>query len=134
MNICQCNIHHLHIIFWEKITEFIGWLAGFMVHSFVQFVHYFITFSSCIGGFVGSVLFVHFCILIFFFQEKMKGKNKLVPRLLGVTKESILRVDEKTKEVGTHFIMHCYIVFLHLLFPFCCFSFPYHCFSSQQVP
>ena len=29
----------------------------------------------------------------------MKGKNKLVPRLLGVTKESILRVDEKTKEV-----------------------------------
>lgn len=31
----------------------------------------------------------------------MKGKNKLVPRLLGVTKESILRVDEKTKEVGT---------------------------------
>lgn len=32
----------------------------------------------------------------------MKGKNKLVPRLLGVTKESILRVDEKTKEVGAH--------------------------------
>ena len=31
----------------------------------------------------------------------MRGKNKLVPRLLGVTKESILRVDEKTKEVGT---------------------------------
>lgn len=30
----------------------------------------------------------------------MKGKNKLVPRLLGVTKESILRVDEKTKEVS----------------------------------
>ena len=29
----------------------------------------------------------------------MRGKNKLVPRLLGVTKESILRVDEKTKEV-----------------------------------
>ena len=32
----------------------------------------------------------------------MKGKNKLVPRLLGVTKESILRVDEKTKEVSVH--------------------------------
>ena len=30
----------------------------------------------------------------------MRGKNKLVPRLLGVTKESILRVDEKTKEVS----------------------------------
>uniref|UniRef100_A0A8C6KCU1 Talin 1 n=1 Tax=Nothobranchius furzeri TaxID=105023 RepID=A0A8C6KCU1_NOTFU len=32
-------------------------------------------------------------------QEKMKGKNKLVPRLLGITKESVMRVDEKTKEV-----------------------------------
>lgn len=29
----------------------------------------------------------------------MKGKNKLVPRLLGVTKDSVMRVDEKTKEV-----------------------------------
>ena len=29
----------------------------------------------------------------------MKGKNKLVPRLLGVNKESVLRVDEKTKQV-----------------------------------
>lgn len=29
----------------------------------------------------------------------MKGKNKLVPRLLGITKESVMRVDEKTKEV-----------------------------------
>ncbi|GBM49804.1 Talin-1, partial [Araneus ventricosus] len=28
----------------------------------------------------------------------MKGKNKLVPRLLGVTKDSVLRLDEKTKE------------------------------------
>lgn len=33
------------------------------------------------------------------FQEKMKGKNKLVPRLLGITKDSVMRVDEKTKEV-----------------------------------
>ncbi|XP_077954055.1 talin-2-like isoform X3 [Gasterosteus aculeatus] len=33
------------------------------------------------------------------FQEKMKGKNKLVPRLLGITKESVMRVDEKTKDV-----------------------------------
>ncbi|XP_072818406.1 talin-2 isoform X2 [Vicugna pacos] len=32
-------------------------------------------------------------------QEKMKGKNKLVPRLLGITKDSVMRVDEKTKEV-----------------------------------
>ena len=29
----------------------------------------------------------------------MKGKNKLVPRLLGITKESVLRMDEKTKEI-----------------------------------
>lgn len=28
----------------------------------------------------------------------MKGKNKLVPRLLGVTKDSVLRLDERTKE------------------------------------
>lgn len=34
-----------------------------------------------------------------FWQEKMKGKNKLVPRLLGITKESVMRVDEKTKDV-----------------------------------
>ncbi|TSM52307.1 Talin-2 [Bagarius yarrelli] len=33
------------------------------------------------------------------FQEKMKSKNKLVPRLLGITKESVMRVDERTKEV-----------------------------------
>ena len=32
-------------------------------------------------------------------QEKQKGKNKLVPRLLGVTKDSVLRLDEKTKEI-----------------------------------
>ena len=30
----------------------------------------------------------------------MKGKNKLVPRLLGIDKESVLRVDEKTKDVS----------------------------------
>ena len=29
----------------------------------------------------------------------MKGKNKMVIRLLGITKESIVRVDEKTKQV-----------------------------------
>lgn len=33
------------------------------------------------------------------FQEKMKSKNKLVPRLLGITKESVMRVDERTKDV-----------------------------------
>ena len=29
----------------------------------------------------------------------MRGKNRLVPRLLGVTKESVLRLDERTKEI-----------------------------------
>ena len=29
----------------------------------------------------------------------MCGRNKLVPRLLGITRESIMRVDENTKEV-----------------------------------
>ncbi|XP_056287859.1 talin-1 isoform X1 [Pseudoliparis swirei] len=35
----------------------------------------------------------------FLVKEKMKGKNKLVPRLLGITKECVMRVEEKTKEV-----------------------------------
>jgi hypothetical protein len=32
----------------------------------------------------------------------MKGKNKLQPRLLGITKDSVVRVDAKTKEVSGH--------------------------------
>lgn len=36
---------------------------------------------------------------VFVLQEKMKSKNKLALRLLGITKESVMRVDEKTKEV-----------------------------------
>lgn len=38
-------------------------------------------------------------IFLLFLQEKMKSKNKLVPRLLGITKESVMRVDERTKDV-----------------------------------
>ncbi|XP_070178806.1 talin-1-like [Littorina saxatilis] len=38
-------------------------------------------------------------ITFFLVKEKMKGKNKLVPRLLGINKESVVRVDEKTKEI-----------------------------------
>lgn len=37
-------------------------------------------------------------VTFFLVKEKMQGKNKLVPRLLGVTKDSVLRLDEKTKE------------------------------------
>jgi len=44
-----------------------------------------------------TVLFVGFdCFVL---KEKLKGKNKLVPRLLGITRDSVVRVDEKTKEV-----------------------------------
>ncbi|XP_047187571.1 talin-2a isoform X1 [Scophthalmus maximus] len=35
----------------------------------------------------------------FLVKEKMKSKNKLVPRLLGITKESVMRVEEKSKDV-----------------------------------
>jgi talin len=38
-------------------------------------------------------------VTFFLVKEKMKGKNKLVPRLLGVTKDSVLRLDEKSKEI-----------------------------------
>jgi talin len=37
----------------------------------------------------------------------MKGKNKLVARLLGITKESIVRVDEKTKEFLNIYPLEC---------------------------
>ena len=38
-------------------------------------------------------------VTFFLVKEKLKGRNKLVPRLLGITRESIMRVDETTKEV-----------------------------------
>lgn len=38
-------------------------------------------------------------VTFFLVKEKMHGKNKLVPRLLGVTKNSVLRLDEHTKEI-----------------------------------
>lgn len=38
-------------------------------------------------------------VTFFLVKEKLQGKNKLVPRLLGVTKDSVLRLDEKTKEI-----------------------------------
>uniref|UniRef100_F6WWU2 Talin-2 n=1 Tax=Ciona intestinalis TaxID=7719 RepID=F6WWU2_CIOIN len=38
-------------------------------------------------------------VTFFLVKEKMKGRNKLVPRLMGVTRESVMRVDEKTKDM-----------------------------------
>lgn len=40
-----------------------------------------------------------FGVTFFLVKEKMKNKNKLVPRLLGINKDSVLRLDEKTKEI-----------------------------------
>ncbi|KAL5257851.1 hypothetical protein ACHWQZ_G012707 [Mnemiopsis leidyi] len=54
----------------------------------------------------GKLRYIKYCrelktygVTFFLVKEKMKGKNKLVPRLLGITKEKVMRVDEKTKEV-----------------------------------
>lgn len=38
-------------------------------------------------------------VTFFLVKEKMRGRNRLVPRLLGITRESVMRVDENTKEV-----------------------------------
>ncbi|XP_041983388.1 talin-2-like isoform X2 [Aricia agestis] len=38
-------------------------------------------------------------VTFFVVKEKQKGKKKLVPRLLGINAESILRLDEQTKEI-----------------------------------
>ncbi|TPP61971.1 Talin [Fasciola gigantica] len=38
-------------------------------------------------------------ITFFLVKERIKGKNKLIPRLLGVTKDKVIRLDERTKEV-----------------------------------
>ncbi|CAF1156243.1 unnamed protein product [Adineta steineri] len=53
----------------------------------------------------GKVKYTQLCrslrtygVTFFLVKEKMSGKNKLVPRLLGVTKDSIIRVDERSKD------------------------------------
>ncbi|XP_065647145.1 talin-1 isoform X2 [Hydra vulgaris] len=38
-------------------------------------------------------------VTFFVVKEKIDGKNKLIPRLFGVSKESCFRLDEKTKQV-----------------------------------
>lgn len=38
-------------------------------------------------------------VTFFLVKEKEKGKNQLVPRLLGINKDSVLRLDAKTKAV-----------------------------------
>ncbi|KAL3884807.1 hypothetical protein ACJMK2_024908 [Sinanodonta woodiana] len=55
-----------------------------------------------------KVNYTHICqelntygITLFLVKEMMKGKRKLVPRLLGINKESVVRVHEETKEILT---------------------------------
>uniref|UniRef100_A0A914HYR3 Talin n=1 Tax=Globodera rostochiensis TaxID=31243 RepID=A0A914HYR3_GLORO len=38
-------------------------------------------------------------VTFFLVKEKLPGKNRLIPRLLGVNKDSVMRVDERTKAV-----------------------------------
>ncbi|CAK1546591.1 unnamed protein product [Leptosia nina] len=38
-------------------------------------------------------------VTFFLVKEKHKGKKKLIPRLLGINSESVLRLDEETKEI-----------------------------------
>jgi talin len=38
-------------------------------------------------------------ITFFTVKEKVKGKNKMITRLLGITRECVMRMDERTKEV-----------------------------------
>eukprot|EP00117_Sycon_ciliatum_P031795 scpid3878/ scgid24807/ Talin-1 len=40
-----------------------------------------------------------FGVSFFLVKEKQPGKNRLVPRLLGIARDSIMRVDEKTKKI-----------------------------------
>lgn len=46
-------------------------------------------------------------VTFFLVKEKMDGKNKLITRLLGISKESIIRVDEKTKEFLHVYPLEC---------------------------
>lgn len=40
-------------------------------------------------------------VTFFLVKEKVPGKNKLVPRLLGITKDCVMRVDADTKAIST---------------------------------
>ena len=66
------------------------------------------------GDLDGKLKYIQLCrslktygVTFFLVKEKMKGKNKLVARLLGVSKESILRVDEKTKDFLNVYPLEC---------------------------
>lgn len=66
----------------------------FVIHHTCMFMTYAELSVTCL-----SLFYVYFTC-----QEKEVGKNKLVPRLLGITKDDIVRVDEKTKKVSPVFL------------------------------
>uniref|UniRef100_A0AAQ5X3I9 Talin 1 n=1 Tax=Amphiprion ocellaris TaxID=80972 RepID=A0AAQ5X3I9_AMPOC len=86
-----------HPVSFDKACEFAGYQCQ------IQFAHIHDLFSFEIEAKVSYVKLARslktYGVSFFLVKEKMKGKNKLVPRLLGITKESVMRVDEKTKEV-----------------------------------
>uniref|UniRef100_A0A8C9ZG55 Talin 1 n=1 Tax=Sander lucioperca TaxID=283035 RepID=A0A8C9ZG55_SANLU len=100
-----------HPVSFDKACEFAGYQCQI---QFVQFRHVIIPSGSfpahknCqnMTEIEAKVSYVKLArslktygVSFFLVKEKMKGKNKLVPRLLGITKECVMRVDEKTKEV-----------------------------------
>uniref|UniRef100_A0A674KFP7 Talin 2 n=1 Tax=Terrapene triunguis TaxID=2587831 RepID=A0A674KFP7_9SAUR len=80
-----------HPVSFEKACEFGGFQAQIQFGPHVEHKHK--------PGFLDKTELLTYGVSFFLVKEKMKGKNKLVPRLLGITKDSVMRVDEKTKEV-----------------------------------
>uniref|UniRef100_A0AAX7SPJ8 Talin 2b n=1 Tax=Astatotilapia calliptera TaxID=8154 RepID=A0AAX7SPJ8_ASTCA len=106
-----------HPVSFDKACEFAGIQAQIQFGPHVEhkhkpgFLDQYMTFQehkNCgeMSEIEGKVKYVKLArslqtygVSFFLVKEKMKGKNKLVPRLLGITKESVMRVDEKTKDV-----------------------------------
>ncbi|KAB0345287.1 hypothetical protein FD754_022213 [Muntiacus muntjak] len=91
-----------HPVSFEKACEFGGFQAQIQFGPHVEHKHK----PGFLDEIEAKVKYVKLArslrtygVSFFLVKEKMKGKNKLVPRLLGITKDSVMRVDEKTKEV-----------------------------------
>ena len=80
--------------------------------SFLRCLYSLHIYHHLSSAFHFKMLFPSFKYIFLSLQEKVKGKNKLVPRLLGITKESVVRVDEKTKEVIKIYIDYLYKISL----------------------
>uniref|UniRef100_A0A672PCW5 Talin-2-like n=1 Tax=Sinocyclocheilus grahami TaxID=75366 RepID=A0A672PCW5_SINGR len=78
-----------HPVSFDKACEFGGIQSQIQFGPHIEHKHK--------SGFLESLR--TYGVSFFLVKEKMKSKNKLVLRLLGITKESVMRVDEKTKDV-----------------------------------